>query len=222
MIQIIHKNYFQYFLVASLTAHVAAVGILSGIHLNSDSTNKISILEIQLLPSIAEQKVASPSREQNQVTELPVRVTETHTVAPPIDLPALTTEAQQLSPESVTTPIITPPVTTKRTDVSETIAHDNRRLAAYIRSLTEIIGRQRTYPRLARVRGWEGTVTLRLQFLPGGQLHKVAMANSSGHDVLDQQALVMARGLSPWPLPPDELREREITVLVPVEFRLQK
>jgi TonB family protein len=48
------------------------------------------------------------------------------------------------------------------------------------------------------------------------------MANSSGHDVLDQQALVMARGLSPWPLPPDELREREITVLVPVEFRLQK
>ena len=222
MIQIVHKNYFQYFLVASLTAHVAAVGILSGIHLNSDSTNKISILEIQLLPSIAEQKVASPSREQNQVTELPVRVTETHTVAPPTDLPALTTEAQQLYPESVTTPIITPPVTAKRTDVSETIAHDNRRLAAYIRSLTEIIGRQRTYPRLARVRGWEGTVTLRLQFLPGGKLHKVAMANSSGHDVLDQQALVMARGLSPWPLPPDELREREITVLVPVEFRLQK
>jgi TonB family protein len=48
------------------------------------------------------------------------------------------------------------------------------------------------------------------------------MANSSGHDVLDRQALVMARRLSSWPLPPDELREREITVLVPVEFRLRK
>jgi len=222
MSQIVHKNYFQFFLVASLAVHVAAVGILSSTLQNTSSTNMISNLEIQLLPGIVEPKETTPSRKQDRVPERPVRGTEPQASALPADPPTMAYEAPQLLPESTTDPIDTPPVASKPTAASEPAANDNRRLDAYIRSLTEIIGQQRTYPRLARVRGWEGTVILRLQLLPGGRLHEVVMAHSSGHDVLDRQALVMARRLSSWPLPPDELREREITVLVPVEFRLRK
>jgi len=222
MPQTVHKNYFQHFLAASLAAHVAAVGILSSTLNNTSSIDKISILEIQLLPGIVERKETTTSRKQDQVPERPVRGTEPQAIAPPAESPTMAYEAPQLLPESAANPVDTPSVASKPTAASEPAADDNRRLDVYIQSLTEIIGRQRTYPRLARVRGWEGTVILRLQLLPGGRLHEVVMVNSSGHDVLDRQALVMARRLSSWPLPPGDLREREITVLVPVEFRLQK
>ena len=221
MSQAVHKNHFQHFLAASLAVHVAAVGIFNSTLKNPSSTDKISNLEIQLLPGVAEREETTTSRKQDRVPER-VRGTEPQAIALPTEPPTIAYEAPQLLPESATDPVDTPLVASKPTPASESAANDNRRLDAYIRSLTEIIGRQRAYPRLARVRGWEGTVILRLQLLPGGRLHEVVMANSSGHDVLDRQALVMARRLSSWPLPPDELREREITVLVPVEFRLQK
>ena len=221
MSQAVHKNHFQHFLAASLAVHVAAVGIFNSTLKNPSSTDKISNLEIQLLPGVAEREETTTSRKQDRVPER-VRGTEPQAIALPTEPPTIAYEAPQLLPESATDPVDTPLVASKPTPASESAANDNRRLDAYIRSLTEIIGRQRTYPRLARVRGWEGTVILRLQLLPGGRLHEVVMANSSGHDVLDRQALVMARRLSSWPLPPDELREREITVLVPVEFRLRK
>ena len=222
MSQAVHKNHFQHFLAASLAVHVVAVGIFNSTLKNPSSTDKISNLEIQLLPGVAEREETTTSRKQDRVPERPVRGTEPQAIALPAEPPTMAYEAPQLLPESTTDPVDTPPVASKSTPASEPAANDNRRLEAYIRSLTEIIGRQRTYPRLARVRGWEGTVILRLQLLPGGRLHEVVMANSSGHDVLDRQALVMARRLSSWPLPPDKLREREITVLVPVEFRLRK
>src|SRR3970040_694710 len=180
MSQEVHKNYFQFFLVASLAVHVAAVGILSSTLQNTSSTNIISNLEIQLLPGIVEPKETTTPRKQDRVPERPVRGTEPQAIALPAEPPTMAYEAPQLLPESTTDPVDTPPVASTSTPASEPAANDNRRLEAYIRSLTEIIGRQRTYPRLARVRGWEGTVILRLQLLPGGGLHEVVMGNSRG------------------------------------------
>jgi protein TonB len=95
-------------------------------------------------------------------------------------------------------------------------------LARYMRSLAELIGRERVYPPQARLRGWEGAVTLRLRLDADGALRDAAVARSSGREVLDRQALAMVQGVDAWPQPPEALRSGEaFSVLMPVVFRLE-
>ncbi|WP_143308230.1 TonB family protein [Candidatus Entotheonella palauensis] len=44
------------------------------------------------------------------------------------------------------------------------------------------------YPIKARLRGWEGTVSLRVEMLPDGTIGTIKIAKSSGHDILDTAA----------------------------------
>ena len=76
-----------------------------------------------------------------------------------------------------------------------------------------------TYPRRARMRGWEGTVVVSLRIMPDGHLADIQVADSSGVPTLDRAALrSLARIRMPqvvaW------LDGREIDMLIPVEYRL--
>ena len=77
------------------------------------------------------------------------------------------------------------------------------------------------YPRLARLRGYEGTVLLDVEVLPSGRVGRIAALTSSGHDVLDRAALSSVRnwrfqparrwrtGLGPECPEPDHAREAD-------------
>lgn len=76
-----------------------------------------------------------------------------------------------------------------------------------------------TYPRRARMRGWEGTVVISLRILPDGQLSDVQLADSSGIRVLDDAALQSV----------SRIRVRHVAAIhgsdglymtIPVEYRL--
>lgn len=54
--------------------------------------------------------------------------------------------------------------------------------------------RKPDYPRLARRRGIEGAVELRLLVLPDGRVGEVEVSRSSGHRILDEAAIEAARG----------------------------
>lgn len=95
-------------------------------------------------------------------------------------------------------------------------------LAAYGKTLSAAIARYKEYPLVARMRGWEGSVTMRLRVAPSGRLIGAELHASSGYDVLDQQALAMATRAKELPVPPDGLRDGEVVVLVPVLFRLER
>lgn len=95
-------------------------------------------------------------------------------------------------------------------------------LAGYGNSVSRLLARHREYPRVALLRGWEGTVTMRLRVAPGGKLIGADVEGSSGHATLDTQALEMVKRVAELPPPPEGLREREFAVLVPVVFRLQR
>ena len=56
----------------------------------------------------------------------------------------------------------------------------------------------------------------------GGKLIEAKVEGSSGHPVLDTQALEMVKRVAALPAPPEGLREREFAVLVPVVFRLER
>lgn len=75
------------------------------------------------------------------------------------------------------------------------------------------------YPLEARRNRREGTVHVGVNFEGGGQLGEVSVAQSSGHDVLDQRAVELVReSIVP---PPPELLATAFVVQVPVVFQMQ-
>jgi protein TonB len=75
------------------------------------------------------------------------------------------------------------------------------------------------YPRLARERGWEGEVLLRVLVSEAGDVRSVSVERSSNHAVLDAAAL---RAVRRWRFHPSRLGETPVEgeVLVPLRFKL--
>ena len=94
-------------------------------------------------------------------------------------------------------------------------------LKAYGEILAQAIGKRKTYPHLARMRNWQGTTELKLQIGLDGKLHQVSVGHSSGFEVLDAAAVKMAQEAVPFPEVPEALRGRELTMTVPVAFKLE-
>ena len=87
--------------------------------------------------------------------------------------------------------------------------------------LAQAIGKRKDYPRLARLRNWQGTTELKLQIGPDGKLLDVHVGHSSGFQVLDAAAIQMVHNAAPLPNVPEALRGRELTMIVPVVFKLE-
>lgn len=93
-------------------------------------------------------------------------------------------------------------------------------LAAYGQRLARTIGRYQRYPHVAQVRQWQGTTLLQLLLTAGGDLAEVRVVSSSGHEILDRQAIDMVREAAPLPRLPAAIAGRPLTIDVPVVFRL--
>ena len=76
-----------------------------------------------------------------------------------------------------------------------------------------------SYPRRARLRGWEGTVVIALRILPDGAITDVRVSDSSGIGVLDEAAI---RSISAVQIPEAVtwMDGHELAMLIPVEYRL--
>jgi len=97
-----------------------------------------------------------------------------------------------------------------------------RLLQIYGQSISKEIKRYQKYPLVAQRRGWEGTAEVLLQIAADGKVTSITLGKSSGRAVLDEEALNMVRRASPLPQAPQNLRGRELTVTVPIVFKLQE
>lgn len=76
------------------------------------------------------------------------------------------------------------------------------------------------YPHIARARHLEGRVVVRVVIREGGQLAKVDVAESSGHEILDLDAVEVLRRA--FPLKFDHpLEQPEVVVQIPIIYKLQ-
>lgn len=75
------------------------------------------------------------------------------------------------------------------------------------------------YPSVARLNQWEGRVLVRAAIRADGQLVDLDVAESSGHPVLDQDALEIMRRASPLELK-HVLGKPQVVVNVPISYRL--
>lgn len=81
--------------------------------------------------------------------------------------------------------------------------------------------RYKRYPVLATERGWTGKVEVHLVVGSDGSMGSAVVKSSSGHEILDDQALDMIRKAQARTPVPAALRGREFSVDIPVIFDLQ-
>lgn len=83
---------------------------------------------------------------------------------------------------------------------------------SYIRDL---IQKKIVYPRIARQMGWEGKVTVVFTICSDGRVKDVKIAQTSGIEILDRNALTTVKKASPFPKPPAEAQ-----LIIPIVYRL--
>lgn len=94
-------------------------------------------------------------------------------------------------------------------------------LGGYQDGIERALSAVKRYPRLAISLGLEGTVEIVLVVGRDGRLAgSPRLSSSSGHAVLDEEALRMARAAQPYPPLPDGYPEDRAELVVPVVFRL--
>ncbi|HEV8262109.1 MAG TPA: TonB family protein, partial [Burkholderiales bacterium] len=155
---------------------------------------------------------------------VPIAQARIEPVTPPVQPLAPPVPAAMVQPAPVASPVPPPapsqPVAlTKEPSVP---AVEPSLLVMYGQSISKEIKRYQKYPPVAQRRGWEGTAEVLLQIAADGKVSSIALGKSSGRSVLDEEALNMVRKASPLPQAPRNLRGRELTVTVPIVFKLQE
>jgi protein TonB len=145
-------------------------------------------------------------------------------VTPPVQTPAPPVAVAAVQPAPVAVPVPPPapaqPVALKKEPSVPAV--EPRLLLIYGQSISKEIKRYQKYPPLAQRRGWEGAAEVHLQIAADGKVTSITLGRSSGRSILDEEALNMVRRASPLPEAPQNLRGRELTVTVPIVFKLQE
>ncbi|MCT7374936.1 energy transducer TonB family protein [Chelativorans salis] len=91
--------------------------------------------------------------------------------------------------------------------------------AAYARRLLSHVERHKRYPSGAARQGAAGAAALSITIDRRGRFSGAQLARSSGHAILDQEALAVARRAAPYPRPPEGVGDRTITFSVTLRFK---
>jgi protein TonB len=100
-------------------------------------------------------------------------------------------------------------------------AMDTGSLAQYRLLLISMARKYKRYPRVAMDNNWEGDVVVRMVIGANGMISALSIKTSSGHEVLDQQALEMFRKAKPLVQIPAALRGKEFTIELRAIYNLK-
>lgn len=90
----------------------------------------------------------------------------------------------------------------------------------YARIVQKRILEKLRYPDTAKEAGFQGRITLSLRLSYKGELLDIAVKDSSGYQILDDEAVSAAKSISAYPPFPTSIEEQELWIEVPVIYRL--
>jgi protein TonB len=95
-------------------------------------------------------------------------------------------------------------------------------LQGYLKEVRQLLEKQKDYPLMARRRQLQGIVVLRFIISCGGQIESSQVSRASGHAILDEAARDTIRRVGRFPPFPADLNRQELTIEIPLAFRLSK
>lgn len=234
----VSANTIVWAVICSVLLHVLLVLVIPNIKF--DEVKKPEILEVDFvkLPEAPPPEPVQPQPEVVKPRTEPKIKPEPKPVVKPLPTPVVersepVAEPPPAQPADVIAvapkPNATPPVQTvpapapvkqEPPPVTNQADFEDAR-SKYGSSLWGAISKHKKYPKIAAMRNWQGEAIVELELDGNGKLKSKKIIQSSGHEVLDKQALEMVEKALPFPAPPDVLRGNNFTITVPVPFKLE-
>ncbi len=164
-------------------------------------------------PKPVQKQLAAPKPVENKVFESVNSAVVAEIAAPAAPAP-IAAEPVKSAPVAATAPVQAAPSASSTPVAAAKPEFD---YSAYQSTLSSKLEKNKTYPMMARRRGMEGTVKMKLVIAPNGSLVESQVVASSGHDVLDNEALKLVRSVFPI----KHNADKQISVVVPVMYKLQ-
>jgi protein TonB len=158
-----------------------------------------------------QKQVTTPKPVVNKVYESVTTAAQTEASAP---VAAEVVESAPAQPAPVQTAAAAP---ASAQPVSAPVTAVNFDYSAYQSTLSSRLEKNKNYPMMARRRGMEGTVKMKLVISATGSLVNSEIVASSGHEILDKEALKLVRSVFPI----KHNADKQISVVVPVMYKLQ-
>jgi protein TonB len=230
-----HNRALNYAIALSLLLHAF---LLFGLP-NSRESQRIRVEPAPIVARLMEQQpaatavAASPAipaatqrPEPRQVARrVPVPNPEALDIAPQVaPQPAPIAPAAPVPSEAAGGPAAGPIAMTEAQTVASALAAeapDAGTLAQYRLQLISAAQRYKRYPRVAMDNNWEGDVVVRMVIDASGMISSVNVKASSGHEVLDQQALEMFKRAKPLVPIPSALRGKELIIELRAIYNLK-
>lgn len=234
-----HENTLIWAIICSVLLHALLVAVVPNIKFDDIKTPDILTVDfvkipepppvvvpepVQPLPEVVKPRIDPKIKPKPIVKPLPTPVVEKNETAtePPSSQP---TEVIAVAPKPDATPptqtVPAPiPVKQEALPVPNQIDTEDAR-SKYGNSLWGAISKHKKYPKIAAMRNWQGEAIIELELDGNGKLKTKKIIQSSGHEVLDKQALEMVEKALPFPAPPEALRGSNFTITVPVPFKLE-
>jgi len=190
---------------------------------------------VQTVPEAAQQEVRTatpviqaatkPSRPEPQIIARTTQPIETPppaaTVHPAAAAPAESTQPTPIGSTPAATVARMPDADSASGPSPVTTVQTKRDYGWLTETLWSRIEQLKRYPTLARLNQWEGKVVLRVVIKETGELADLRIAQSSGHDILDQDALETLQQAAPLKLK-QPLGQPQIVVHIPISYKLNQ
>lgn len=233
-----HESTIIWAILCSMLLHVLLAVVIPNLEFETDPEPEVLTVEMMKLPEPTP-PAPEPIEPQPEVVQPKIEPKikpEPKPIIKPIPTPVVeNSEPISEPPPSKPTEVIAvapkpdaaPPVLTVPTPVkpepvptvSQADIDDAR--SRYGNALWGAISKHKKYPKVAAMRGWQGEAVVELELDGNGKLKSKKITQSSGHEVLDKQALEMVEKALPLPVAPEALRGTNFTITVPVPFKLE-
>ena len=107
-------------------------------------------------------------------------------------------------------------------EAEATVSLDSQELkyVSYLSKIKKKIEPNWHYPERAQKIGLQGKLALYFSILRDGQLDRIELLSSSGHPLLDEEALKAVKGAAPYHSLPDRLQISRLNILATFEYRI--
>ena len=160
---------------------------------------------------VQEQPVQPPAKVE--AAPAPATVSNTADTTPHAATASSDSTAKEAKPTAA-------PVTTATAETDELSASDNDAWGDYGEQLRSLVNKSKNYPAIAVRRHLEGEATVVAQFVRG-ELVNVALADSSKHVPLDEEAMRMVKKAIAQLGVKESLKKKSFKITIPVAFKLE-
>lgn len=154
-----------------------------------------------------------PAQPPAKVEPAPAATSNTADTVPHTSAPSSESSAKDAKPAAA-------PVTTASAETDELSANDTDAWGDYGEQLRSLVNKSKQYPAIAIRRHLEGEATVVAQFVRG-ELVNVALADSSKHVPLDEEAMRMVKKAIAQLGVKDSLKKKSFKITIPVAFKLE-